>query len=381
MNATPSPAIEPVRADRFTQDHFASTVSPTDLLYFLLNVGDGDAQVLVLPEVGGRRQVVVVDVANGSKVSALLDSLVAASILDDVQPEFISLLVATHPHGDHIAGAANLLRRYRGRVAEVWTPGFLWPSVPYWRLIQEVGQQSIRYSEPSAGSVRLLDAASITVLNPTMEIKNRYYTYGLDPNNASICLRIDTPPQSARYDKASGTWKPNPSSHTLLLGADALTLAWGSVMSTFPALTTTNTKVSALRAGDLGLGFGSAPLKADIFKVPHHGSKHGVNLELVESISPTMSLFSCADPSPKRFPHAIAQACVREGMNPTTLRGGKHGPDCDAQIFYTGGGDSAGQPLGTIAVQVTWRPHRTVVWRFRDSQSAKVDLADAIRFA
>ena len=33
-------------------------------------------------------------------------------------------------------------------------------------------------------------------------------------------------------------------------------------------------------------------LKADVLKVSHHGSKHGVNLELVERIAPKVTLIS-----------------------------------------------------------------------------------------
>ncbi|HCO03659.1 MAG TPA: hypothetical protein DIT48_09940, partial [Actinobacteria bacterium] len=63
-------------------------LDPAELVYFLLNVGDGDAQVLVLPEVQepghplqGRRQAIVVDAALRGKVPSLITALAGASLL------------------------------------------------------------------------------------------------------------------------------------------------------------------------------------------------------------------------------------------------------------------------------------------------------------
>jgi hypothetical protein len=67
---------------QLTAGDFAKNVKSEDLIYFVLNVGDGDAQVLALPEeptLGGqpRRRVIVVDAAIVSKIPKLLESLEA----------------------------------------------------------------------------------------------------------------------------------------------------------------------------------------------------------------------------------------------------------------------------------------------------------------
>ena len=51
----------PVRVEDLEPGDFAKDVEPDDLVYFLLNVGDGDTQLILLPEVRGLRQAVVVD--------------------------------------------------------------------------------------------------------------------------------------------------------------------------------------------------------------------------------------------------------------------------------------------------------------------------------
>src|SRR5205823_6848110 len=88
-----------------------------ELVYFLLNVGDADAQVLLLPEVDepghphhGKRQAIVVDAALRGKVPSLLTALATKGLLprDPSAPpesvklgaDSIALVAASHPHQD-----------------------------------------------------------------------------------------------------------------------------------------------------------------------------------------------------------------------------------------------------------------------------------------
>ena len=42
-------------------------LEPNRLIYFLLNVGDGDTQLILLPRIGGDRRALVVDVSGGQQ--------------------------------------------------------------------------------------------------------------------------------------------------------------------------------------------------------------------------------------------------------------------------------------------------------------------------
>ncbi|MGH2689271.1 MAG: hypothetical protein ACRDKW_10765 [Actinomycetota bacterium] len=67
-------------------------------------------------------------------------------------------------------------------------------------------------------------------------------------------------------------------------------------------------------------------------KAPHHGSKHGVNLELIERISPRLTLVSSvAKGGSYGFPHGIAQELMREALRPTMNRGGKRHKDYEVR--------------------------------------------------
>src|SRR5262245_6311383 len=83
----PSPYVEPLPRGLMKDDAggFVASVEDTDLVYFLLNVGDGDCQVILLPMDAKteRRQAIVVDVANFKKVEGLLRQLEASPLFSD----------------------------------------------------------------------------------------------------------------------------------------------------------------------------------------------------------------------------------------------------------------------------------------------------------
>ena len=93
---------------------FAKDVEPDDLVYFLLNVGDGDTQLILLPEVRGLRQAIVVDVATRGKLPALIEDLEAVGLFPEGTR--FAVVVGTHPHDDHIGGMPEFIDRFVGLV-------------------------------------------------------------------------------------------------------------------------------------------------------------------------------------------------------------------------------------------------------------------------
>ena len=116
----------PLDDDRLTAGDFVHAVRDDDLVYFCLSVGDADAQVIVLP-VGpdGIRRVIVVDAGVTDKVIDLLDTLEQAGLISFANPAdaTIALVVATHPHHDHIAGMAQLFQARGEHVPRSGNPG------------------------------------------------------------------------------------------------------------------------------------------------------------------------------------------------------------------------------------------------------------------
>jgi beta-lactamase superfamily II metal-dependent hydrolase len=359
---------------------------PTALVYFLLNIGDGDAQVLLLPKdpgENGRRRAIVVDAGATGKPLHLMSALAEAGAMYAAKPpaQALALVVATHPHDDHIEGLAEIVQTYGGiGVGDFWEPGFYAPTRAFAELMAEVEDAAIPHCEPAAGMVRYVGGVKITVLAPSVRLRTAYDTYGVDCNDASIVLKIEFPAvristgevdgrEKRRDLKLSDPW-------SIILGADAQTRSWANVTAEFAQLTR-GTDSEIFRA--LRKAGGRDDLAAHILKVSHHASKHGINIELIERVHPRISLISSVGGGGKYgFPHALATQAIAEALSPSTRAGSVQPEDADLGIHYTGGLTEDGRPLGSIAMVVPAKVGgRLRMWRFGDGPRDDLDLAAA----
>jgi hypothetical protein len=224
---------------------------------------------------------------------------------------------------------------------------------------------------------RWLGHAKVLALSPGINLRNRFDSYGVDANNASIALKVEFPGRQVSVRNPDGTYV-RARRQSLILGGDAQTLSWAQMAIDFPQLGPDKSAV----AQALSKAQGFEPLNADVFKVPHHASKHGLNLELVEEITPALSLVSSVGGGGKyNFPHLTAMESLREGIEPTAQSGRGHKPDYELGIHYTFGLDDAATPLGSMAVIMSPGGRKRQLWRFGDREQDPLDLAPARRFA
>jgi hypothetical protein len=363
----------------------AIRTNPTALFYFLLNVGDGDTQLLLLPAPSetAPRRVVVVDAATKRKLPGLLDQLAAEGLVAPAggDQEVCALVVATHPHDDHIEGIAELLSAYGSAgVADFWEPGYYAPTGSFVEMMAVIEEERIRHGEPTAGMVRYLDGVKITVLAPSVQLRTAYDTYGVDCNDASIVLRLEFPAVRIAAERhpdgrESRTDLQLPKPWSIILGGDAQTRSWSHVTAEFPPLHRGHNTV-------LYRGLADARrrdyLAADVLKVSHHASKHGINIELIERMKPQLTLISSVGGGGRYgFPHALATQAIAEALAPVARSGGAPPVDADLGIHYTGGLTTDGTPLGSLAVLVPpKRGARLKMWRFGDGPRDQVDLGN-----
>lgn len=359
---------------------------PEALALFVLNVGDADAQVALLPvdPVAGHRRAVVVDAAT-AKTLRLVELLTTEGLLPGANgagEADVALVVATHPHHDHIGAMAGLLAGLGDRVAEFWDPGYFHPIGGFHRMMAEVEKRTrLVYTHPASGLRRWIGRTGVTVLSPSIHLRNRFDTYGVEINDSSISLRLDHPAARVVGRDEQGNVVEPQAAASVVLGGDAQTLSWSYVLTDFPFLMKSNSPSAAAigaATGDLDL------LRAQVFKVSHHASKRGVNLELLERMRPWVTVVSCASDSTRyHFPHDLAQEIMREARNPVAGSGAARSrQDWELRIFYTGDQDSAGQPLGTVVTVVEVGRHPQV-WRLKDVPSSALrtaDLTSARRF-
>lgn len=382
-----SPYVEPLPNDVMVddQDGFLASVKDTDLVYFLLNVGDGDCQFILLPldAKTKKRQAIVVDIASFRKLDGLLKRLESTDLFSEevaAPNEPLAVVVGTHPHADHIEGMPRFLERFGGRIGEYWDSGYYHTSAAYLRTMAELEDHDgarIAVVQPTSGAARFIGQVKLTVLTPAIGLKNNYDTYGINLNNSSISLKLEFP-ASRVVQRGKDRSLVKTRTQSLILGADAQTVSWGHAMADFPELRPSDSPVAAA----MGRAQGSYPLKADVFKVPHHGSKHGLNLELVETIKPALSLISSVVGAGKyNFPHLLSLESIREARDPIAGSGsGKHKPDHKLGIHLTGAASADGSPLGSIALVMSSTSNKRTLWRFYDSPGDQIDFTEARRF-
>jgi hypothetical protein len=393
---------------------------PDALVYFLLNVGDGDTQLLLLPPDSNDkvRRLVIVDVATTRKLPALIESLhqvqvpAAAGgtqplIQQPGSPGQIRLVVATHPHFDHIGGLGEVFEKYNalqarhageaGSVAgstpyassacidQFWEPGYFFPGPSFHAVMAHLETSPwIRRLQPTSGTSTFLDSVKITVMGPGVGLRTRFDTYGVEVNNSSLTLMVEYPAHriytepDPDSDERLNRRSVRRRSRRLLLGGDAQFASWAQATIDFPDL---HNEQNPVLARELQAARGRDYLAADLFKMSHHASKHGINLELMERVNARYVLVSSTGGGGRYdFPHALAMDAAREARQATTTSGAARLTDHALGIHVTGAvlDDPPGTVLGSLAVVVSPKPSRGMrLFRLMDDAKDLVDLAAA----
>ena len=255
-------------------------------------------------------------------------------------------------------------------------PGYFHTLPDYHELMGEVERRPrLQYTQPTSGLRRYIGNAAVTVLSPSVLLRNRFDTYGTEINDSSISLRIEFPAARVIQRNADRTYVKRPRTNALILGADAQTLSWSYVMTDFPYLAHSGSAAATA----IGAATGGDMLRSQVLKVSHHCSKHGVNLELVERVAPRYTLVSSVGGGGKyNFPHNVAQEVVREGLQAIAGGARTRSKDWELGLFYTSDLDDANVELGSMAAVMS--STSTTLWRFGDANSSAIDFASARRW-
>jgi competence protein ComEC len=184
----------------------------------------------------------------------------------------LAALMLTHPHADHVGGAATVLARLQP--AEVWDPGFALGSNVYHEVLTEARRRRTRWRRVAPGDSLVVDDVVATVLAP-----DSVWTASLrDPNLASLVL-------SVRIGRV----------RILLTGdAESPEEAWLlERASRDPTL--------------------ASLLRADVLKVGHHGSRTSTTPAFLAAVRPRLALVSVGAGNAYGHPSAEVMQRLADG--------------------------------------------------------------------
>jgi len=147
-----------------------------DLRVYFLNVGQGDAEYIKLPNGAD----ILID---GGPDNSVLTEL--GRVMDPGDRK-IDLVVLTHPHADHLTGLISVVNRFE--IGEVWETGVEYSSATYdeWKKI--ISDKKIADRFVAAGDEKWFGVAKFFVLSPLSSLKNQTID---NLNNASIISELD----------------------------------------------------------------------------------------------------------------------------------------------------------------------------------------------
>lgn len=212
------------------------------VVYFF-DVGQGDSSLVIF----GNTTILIDagEVDMGDRVVADLRRLNVTKI---------DLLVASHPHSDHIGGMQKVLDTFP--VGQVLDSGMSHPSPLYEHFLQSVDKKHIPYRIAAQGqTIDLNPALRILVLSPPET------RFGDDLNTNSIVLRI-----------SYGTFD-------VLFTGDAGGEAEDAMVKS---------------------GY---PLDAEVLKVGHHGSMYSTSKTFLDRVHPDIAVISVGIDNPYGHPH------------------------------------------------------------------------------
>ena len=230
-------ALHPAPAKSVPAQTPAQSAASEDTRVWFLDVGQGDSELLRLKT----GQTVLIDSGTGETTRQLSDRLRELGV------KRIDILIATHPHEDHIGGMAEVVREFP--VGRIYMPRIPDAQVPttsvYENLLKAIDAKNLKITA-AHGGMTLLDGDGIKLelLAPNSE---KY----ADLNNYSVVTKLTCGGKSFLF---MGDAQAESEKELLARGYD---------------------------------------LRSDVLKCGHHGSSTSTTAAFLKAVAPRSAVISC----------------------------------------------------------------------------------------
>lgn len=217
------------------------------LSIYFFDVGQGDSSLIQK----GDWQILV----DGGPDDIVVERVSTVMPVDDRKIEEI---IITHPHADHILGLNEIIKRYE--IGKIVLTNIDYESETYKNLRSLIIEKEIKTQTPQIGEVDyVFDQGKITYLWPGEEVSR----FENNLNNSSIVFRFDY------------------GDFNCIFSGDAEIESWTEIF-----------KKQKNNLPDI-----------DVIKIPHHGSRTGLNENMTNIMRPDIAIISLGLNNKYGFPH------------------------------------------------------------------------------
>jgi competence protein ComEC len=230
------------------------------LILHFIDVGHGDACLIQCPD----GATILVDAGSGYDYGRGSETTFVIDYLKKVGVRKLDLVIATHPHSDHVGMLGGVLKEFSADL--VLDPGKTHTTSAYRRFLEAVrANENTRYKLARAGQNYRFGDVTLKIFYPTDRLRNKI-------NDCSIVFKL-------QYGKFSA-----------LFTGDAEAAAEGDI----------------LRA--------HLPVKSTLLKVGHHGSSSSTTAPFLSAVAPEIAVISCRAPQNRRYHMEVERRLKSHGV-------------------------------------------------------------------
>ena len=230
------------------------TEADAGLRYYAFDVGQGDSSLFILPD----GKTILVDAGPEDAGKKLVKELKKLGV------KKIDLLVATHPHSDHIGGMRRIISNFQ--IGKIWDSGFISNSPLQKNFYSTIQNKAIPFGRPKRGHSEKMGDVLVQVLAPARLIRGTKR----DANNNCLVMNI-------KYGSTD-----------FLMLAD-MEREQRSTVSPLP--------------------------RAAVLKASHHGSSNGTDISLLKEVRPYFIILSYGRNNSYGYPHKeVVRAVSSSGI-------------------------------------------------------------------